>query len=41
MAESGFWLQVDMITPMCAQLTYEGLLDEVQFIWRNNSNDQT
>jgi hypothetical protein len=23
------WLQVDMVTPMCSQLTYEGLLDEV------------
>lgn len=22
-------LQVDMITPMCSQLTYEGLIDEV------------
>lgn len=23
------WMQVDMVTPMCTQLTYEGLLDEV------------
>jgi hypothetical protein len=22
-------IQVDMVTPMCSQLTYEGLLDEV------------
>jgi len=22
-------MQVDMVTPMCSQLTYEGLLDEV------------
>jgi hypothetical protein len=22
------WMQVDMITPLCSQLTYEGLLDE-------------
>lgn len=26
--------QVDMITPMCSQLTYEGLLDEVHFLDR-------
>ena len=24
-----FYWQVDMVTPMCSQLTYEGLLDEV------------
>ena len=23
-------MQVDMVTPMCSQLTYEGLLDEVK-----------
>lgn len=23
------FIQVDMVTPMCSQLTYEGLLDEV------------
>ncbi|KAF4361343.1 hypothetical protein G4B88_005133 [Cannabis sativa] len=26
------WLQVDMVTPMCSQLTYEGLLDEIIYI---------
>ena len=26
-------VQVDMITPMCSQLTYEGLLDEVKLIF--------
>lgn len=25
-----FLFQVDMVTPMCSQLTYEGLLDEVK-----------
>lgn len=24
-----FLFQVDMVTPMCSQLTYEGLIDEV------------
>lgn len=24
-------IQVDMVTPMCSQLTYEGLLDEVGY----------
>jgi len=22
------WMQVDMVTPLCSQLTYEGLIDE-------------
>ncbi|CAN1238273.1 Vacuolar protein-sorting-associated protein 33 homolog [Linum grandiflorum] len=31
-----FWLQVDMVTPMCSQLTYEGLIDE--FFHINNGS---
>uniref|UniRef100_K4AUM1 Uncharacterized protein n=1 Tax=Solanum lycopersicum TaxID=4081 RepID=K4AUM1_SOLLC len=30
-------VQVDMITPMCSQLTYEGLLDEVKLFLGNNN----
>ncbi|XP_050941179.1 vacuolar protein-sorting-associated protein 33 homolog isoform X3 [Cucumis melo] len=32
MEKSHLVLKVDMVTPMCSQLTYEGLFDEVDMV---------